>query len=210
MRIVCLSVGPLACNCYLAADEQSGLAAVIDPGDEAGLIAATCEQEGVTPALIINTHAHADHIGGDAELKRLYPDARLCIGAGDAALLRDSVRNLSVMLGRTGRMPEPDLLLEDGQSVEFGSCVLRTLETPGHTTGAICLVADQEQPPVVFCGDLIFAGGVGRTDLPGGDWDALLCSIREKIFALPDETTLLPGHGPDTTVGEEKRSNPFL
>jgi len=209
MRIVTLIVGALETNCYLAVDEQSGLAAVIDPGAEAALICRTCERERLTPVFILNTHAHADHIGANAEVKRRYPDARLGIGRGDAPLLANPVRNLSVMLGGTGRMPKPDLLLDEGQTLTLGACTLRVLETPGHTQGAVCLVADAERPPVVFCGDLIFQDGVGRTDLPGGDPDELARSIREKIFALPDETVLLPGHGPSTSVGDQKASNPL-
>jgi len=210
MKTINLAVGPLECNCYLVADAQSGQGAVIDPGGDADLIADTCERERLTPLYIINTHAHADHIAANAEMKRRFPDAKLCIGRDDGPLLADSVRNLSVMLGHTRKMPKPDLLLEEGQTIEFGSCRLRVMVTPGHTAGAICLAADAEKPPVVFCGDLIFAGGVGRTDLPGGDWDTLLRSLREKILPLPEETVLLPGHGPSTTVGEEKATNPFL
>jgi hydroxyacylglutathione hydrolase len=209
MKITRLTVGPLETNCYLAADEATGQAAIIDPGGDSDLILQTCRNHKLVPLFIVNTHAHADHIGANPDLKRAFPDAKLCIGRADAPLLTDSVRNLSIMLGRASRMPHADLLLDEGATLSVGSCRLRVIETPGHTRGAICLIADAEEPPVAFVGDLIFAGGVGRVDLPGGDWDALLASIRGKIFTLPDRTVLFPGHGPSSTVGEEKRSNPL-
>jgi len=205
MRITCLTVGPIETNCYLLADEGGAGGAVVDPGDEAGRIIEACEGQGLEPDLIVNTHAHADHIGADAELKRRYPRASLCIGRGDAELLGHPVRNLSAMLGREAAGVEPDLLLEDGQTLEVGQCVLRVLETPGHTSGGICLVAADESPAVVLCGDLVFQEGFGRTDLPGGDSAILKRSVEEKVLPLPDETVLLPGHGPATTVGETRR-----
>ncbi len=205
MKIICLTVGSLGCNCYLLKDEVSGDGAVIDPGGEGERIIQACESEALRPRYIINTHGHADHTGADAELKHAYPTASLCIGRQDADLLADSVRNLSVMLDLKGAPPGPDLLLEEGQRLEFGACVLRVLQTPGHTPGSICLMADGEEPAVVFCGDLIFKAGVGRTDLPGGSLAALRRSIQGKIFTLPDRTVLLPGHEERTTVGAEKK-----
>jgi len=206
MKISCLMVGPLEANCYLLADEAGEAAVIVDPGGDADLIVEHCENEGLEPVAIVCTHAHADHIAGVPALKERYPEAALCIGEADAETLADPVRNLTAMLGESARMPSADRRLAEGDAVEFGACRLRVLHTPGHTQGGICLAAEGQQPPVVLCGDLVFAAGVGRTDLPGGDWDALRRSIREKIFALPDDTVLLPGHGPATTVGGEKQS----
>ena len=202
MNITCLTVGLLETNCYLVRDAATGEGALIDPGAEAPRIVEACAQESLEPGLIVNTHGHADHVGADAELKRRYPSARLCIGRGEAELLGEPVRNLSAMLGLEGAGVEPDALLDEGQELRFGQCVLRVMQTPGHTPGSICLLAPDERPQVVFCGDLIFQGGVGRVDLPGGDAAALRRSIEHRILKLPGETVLLPGHGPPTTVQE--------
>ena len=205
MKITCFTVGPLECNCYIVADEAARECAVIDPGGDADLIIRQCESASLTPRFIINTHAHADHIGANAELKERFPDAKLCIGRADAAQLADPVRNLCAMIGLSGKMPAPDVLLEEGSTIEFGSCLLTVIETPGHTPGSVSLIAEDEGRAAVFCGDLIFAGGVGRTDFPGGSFSTLRRSIQEKILKLPEETLLLPGHGESTTVGREKR-----
>lgn len=205
MDIVPIVVGPLETNCYVLVDGDAGECLVIDPGAEAERIAGQCSGHDADLTHILATHAHADHVGALAALKRRFPDARVCIGREDAALLGDRARNLSAMLGLGGEMPQPDRLLEDGDLVEFGQCVLRVMETPGHTRGEVSLVAEGEEPAVVFCGDLIFRGGVGRTDLPGGDEDALRRSIA-RVLSLDDETVLMPGHGEPTTVGREKQS----
>lgn len=204
MKITCLPVGPLACNCYVLKDETSGEGVVIDPGGDADQVVNACLGDGITPRSIINTHGHADHVGANAALKRAFASAELCIGRGDAAQLRHRVRNLSVLLAIDTDSPEPDRTLQEGDRLEFGSCSLTVVETPGHTPGSICLVARQESPIVVFCGDLVFRGGVGRTDLPGGSMAQLKRSIEERVFTLPDDTVLWPGHGERTTVGCEK------
>ena len=209
MRVETLKVGPLQCNCYVVYPDDGAEAAIIDPGGDASRIIQFCEGNSLSPQFIINTHAHADHVGGNPKLKERYPDAELCIGEGDRELLADSVRNLTSMLGISLDMPEPDCLLSEDDVVEFGSVSLRVLHTPGHTPGAISLVADTE-PKQVFCGDLIFQGSVGRTDLPGGDWETLRSSIREKIMTLPDDTIIYPGHEGMTTVGQEKNGEGYF
>ena len=209
MKVRTLKVGPLECNCYVVSDEETGGAAIIDPGGDAERIIGACEEDSLEPQFIVNTHAHADHVGANPGLKERYPDARLCVGEKDRELLNDSVRNLTAMLGISLEMPEPDRLLSEGDVLDFGSVRLRVLHTPGHTPGAISLVSDEE-PKRVFCGDLIFRGGVGRTDLPGGDWETLRSSIKEKIMIMPDDKVLLPGHESTTTVGEERRTGTYL
>ncbi len=206
MKVIPLQVGPLATNAYLVLDRQTGSGAVIDPGAEPECIAGRCRAEGLDPLFIVNTHAHADHIGGNDGLKREFPGATLCIGAGDAARLADEWENLSAAFGLRGGGAEPDRRLREGERLEFGRAALEVVATPGHTPGAISLLARDEKPPQLFCGDLLFRDGVGRTDLPGGDWSALVSSIREKVLVLPEETVIWPGHGGRTTVGRERRA----
>lgn len=191
MIVIRLEVGPLAANTYLLKDGEGRAGAVIDPGDEGDRIVRRCRQEGLEPRFIINTHGHIDHVGANEALKEAFPEAALCIGAGDAGRLAD-------------------VLLKDGQELTFGSVTLTVLATPGHTPGGICLLARDEEPPQLFCGDLVFREGVGRTDLPGGNSSELVSSIRQKVLTLPDETVLWPGHDEGTTVGHERLHNPFL
>ncbi len=210
MQIERLVVGPLQTNAYLLKDEKSGAGAVVDPGGDADRIVRWCRDAEMTPVLVVNTHAHVDHVGANAALMRAFPDADLCIGEGDAERLRNPAENLAAAFGSDLESPEPDRLLREGDELAFGGTKLRVIETPGHTPGAISLLAEDESPPRLFCGDLIFRRGVGRTDLPGGDTEALVRSIREKVFTLPEETVIHSGHGEDTTVDEERESNPFL
>jgi glyoxylase-like metal-dependent hydrolase (beta-lactamase superfamily II) len=210
VKIIRLGVGPLAANTYLLRDEASEAGAVIDPGTEGERIIRSCNKAHLRPLFIINTHGHIDHIGANAALKEAFPDAALCIGTGDAGMLRNAVKNLAVLVGGGSIGPRADVLLEDGRVLEFGSVVLTVMATPGHTPGGICLLARDEVPPQLFCGDLIFHGDVGRTDLPGGSWAEMLASIRQKVFRLPDETVLWPGHGEETTVGEERHHNVYV
>jgi len=210
MRAFRLEVGALAANCYLVLDEVTGHAAIIDPGGDPDRIIRRCERAEGNPLYIINTHGHCDHMAANALLKERYPQAKLCIGKRDAALLTAPLLNLSGAFGQPIRSPEADLLLSEGDRLRVGSLALEVLETPGHTAGSISLLLLEGQGPVLFCGDLIFSGGVGRTDLDGGDFAELKDSIERKVFALPEQTRIMPGHGPETTVGREKRSNPFV
>jgi glyoxylase-like metal-dependent hydrolase (beta-lactamase superfamily II) len=210
VTVIRLQVGPLCSNAYLLRGKAEAAGVVIDPGAEGERIASRCRAEGLEPLFIINTHGHVDHAGANAVLKAAFPDAQLAVGVGDADMVTDPAASLAAAFGGPSGNCAPDLLLEDGQELRFADAVLTVLETPGHTPGSICLLARQQGPPQLFCGDLVFRGGVGRTDLPGGDRDALAASIREKVLTLPDETVLWPGHGEKTTVGRERRENPFL
>ncbi len=205
-----MEVGALASNAYLVSDDGSPAGVVIDPGDEGDRIVGRCRKEGIQPAFIVDTHCHADHVGANAELKRAFPDAALCISAKDADGLARPTHNLAFLLGTALKGPAPDRLLAEGDVLQFGESALVVRETPGHTPGGICLLAESEGPPQMFCGDLIFRGGVGRVDFPGGDPDDLLASIRDKVFDLPDDTVLWCGHGPPSTVGFERRNNPYV
>lgn len=205
-----LVVGGLESNCYVLADERPN-ALVIDPGGEASRIIGHLEAKGLVAALVVNTHGHADHIAANAELRKRYPDMKIAIGRDDAKALRSPVRNMSLFIARLVKSPPADRLLDDGDVVEFGPWRFRVLSTPGHTPGGICLFSeDLDGRPVLFSGDTLFSDSVGRTDIPGGNWKNLIRGIREKILVLPDETKVYPGHGESTTVGHERRFNPFV
>jgi len=205
-----MTVGGLETNCYvLAADGPDAL--VIDPGGDAGEVLRRLEAHELAPALLVNTHGHADHILANAALRERYPDMKIAIGREDAGCLTNALKNQSFFIGMTVTGPKADRLLDDGDVVEVGKLKFRVLATPGHTPGGICLFADDlDGGPALFSGDTLFAEGVGRCDIPGGDWERLVESIRTKIFTLPDDTKVFPGHGPQTSVGHEKKHNPFV
>lgn len=197
--------GPLETNAYLVADRDTGEALVIDPGGDPGEILAFLAQERLTCRLIVNTHGHFDHISGNRALKSAT-GASLLVHEADVPMLTEAVSHARFFMMRAENSPPPDVTLVDQAEVRVGSVLLRVLHTPGHSPGGITLVA----PGVAFCGDLVFRGSVGRTDLPGGSERVLLDSIRRQIMTLPDDTVLYPGHGPETTVGLEKKQNPFF
>jgi len=203
-------------NAYIVTAAQPGSSdqrrgcVLIDPGGEADLIVARLRHLRLCPELIINTHGHADHIGANAALKERFAGVIIATGRGDASLLRSPIRNMAIFFGRWTKSPQPDRLLADGDLVEAVGLNFRVRELPGHTRGHICLVAEAETPPVAFCGDTLFAGSIGRTDLPGGSQRELLQGIDRVLLSLPPDTILYPGHGPATTVGTERAQNPFL
>ncbi len=197
-------------NSFVAALAGSDACVVIDPGMEPHKIFAVIEQEGLTPAAILCTHGHADHIAGNGPMKERWPDCPLWIGEIDAPKLTDPVANLSSGFGVELISPEADRLLQDGEHIEPAGIPLEVRLTPGHCKGHVVFVAGGVTPTQVFGGDLLFAGSVGRTDFPDSDFGELEASIRESLYTLPDDTVVLPGHGPATTVGREKRSNPFV
>jgi glyoxylase-like metal-dependent hydrolase (beta-lactamase superfamily II) len=199
-----LSVGPIQANCFILGCETTGIGAVIDPGDDADRILAEVGNADLKIEHIINTHGHFDHVGGNRRLKDAT-GADLMIHAQDAPMLAQLDRMAGAFGIRAENSPAPDRLLTDGDRIAVGQLQLEVLHTPGHTPGGISLHVDG----CVFVGDTLFQGSIGRTDFPGGDFDTLLNSIRTKLFALDDATTVYTGHGPQTTIGTEKRTNPF-
>ncbi len=198
-------VGPLETNCYLAYCDETLECGVIDPGAEAERIFPAILECGLKPAVILNTHGHVDHIGANRDLKQKF-NIPLWIHELDGPLLgKVQEFELSLFLGAK-ESPPADRLLKDGEAVAFGRCRLEVIHTPGHTPGSVGFFGEN----ILFSGDTLFNGGVGRTDLPGGSTRALEVSIRERILTLPSGTIVLPGHGPWTTIGEERESNPFL
>ena len=210
MRIRRLFVGPLETCCYILSDGVSPEAAIIDPGGGEHQIEAELQAAQLRPTLLINTHGHYDHIAGNTGLKRQFPHLRILIHEEDEICLQKPSKNLSLLMGTAYKSPPADRTLKEDDMVNVGAVTLRVIHLPGHTPGGMALLADREIPPLCFCGDSLFAGGIGRTDFPGGDYDTLLRSIREKLLALTDDTVLYPGHGPETTVRHERETNPFL
>ncbi len=181
---------------------------VIDPGLEPDLILDFLNQHGLRPAALLNTHGHADHIGGNTALKGAFPKAPLLIGAAEKDLLSDPQANLSAPFGLPIVSPEADRLVREGDVIEAAGMRLEVLEIPGHSPGHVVFLY-RHRPVIVFGGDVLFRGSIGRTDFPGGDGPLLLQGIRTKLFGLPPDTLVYPGHGPVTTVGQEKRTNPY-
>jgi len=208
MILETLVLGPLECNGYVVGCEATRAAMIVDPGDEPEMILAALDDHRLTPVVIVDTHGHGDHIGANAALKQRYPDVPLVIHPDDAAMLPSPKRNLSIFFGASIRSPEADRLVRAGDEVAVGEERFQVLHLPGHTAGGICLY--HPEAGVLLSGDTLFAQGIGRTDFPGGDEALLLTGIREKIFSLPDDTRIYPGHGPATTVGFEKANNPFF
>lgn len=183
---------------------------VFDPGLEPGKIAAILDRDGLTPAAILITHGHSDHIAGIAYLKRRWPQCPVVIGHGDAAKLTDARLNLSQDFGFPIVSPPADALVSEGDRYEAAGMAFEVLEIPGHSSGHVVFLWRGDKPAVVFGGDVLFAGSIGRTDFPDGSFEQLASGIWMKLFSLPDDTIVLPGHGEPTTIGQEKRTNPFV
>lgn len=202
-----LPVGPLQCNCSIVGDEASHEAIVIDPGDEIGAILAILTKHGLMVKQIVVTHAHIDHVGGAMKLKQAT-GAPILLNENDSALLA----MLDVQASWLGMRPSGDVTIDqsvgDGDLVKAGSLQAEVMHTPGHTEGSICLLFAPQN--LLIAGDTLFAGSIGRTDLPGGNHKKIIDSLRGKLLSLPDNTLVIPGHGPRTTIGRERESNPFL
>lgn len=200
-----LVVGLIQTNCYVVVDEATATAAVIDPGGDVEDILAAATEMNADIRYVINTHAHFDHTAGNASLIAAT-HAKLALHAADVSLLaQGGGADLFGIFGVTS--PKPDVLLKEGDVLQLGETEFQVIHTPGHTPGGMSLYV--ESSGELFSGDCLFYGGVGRTDLPGGDYDTLMASI-SRLLTLPDETIVYPGHGPTTTIGEEKDNNPFL
>ena len=206
MILKLLVVGPLQVNCYILGCERTKEAAVIDPGGDVDQILMALAKDELRLVYIINTHGHFDHTGGNKGLKDAT-GAELLIHRADAAhIIHQSASAAAMGLSGVDNSPAPDRQLDEGDVITFGDISLKVLHTPGHSEGGISLATDN----MVFVGDALFAGSIGRTDFPGGDYDGLIEGVRKKIFTLGDDVVVYPGHGPHTTVGEEKRTNPFF
>ncbi len=207
MILKTLVVGPLAVNCYIIGSETTREAAAIDPGDDAKKITATLQENDLKLKYIILTHAHFDHAGAARELKD-KTGAQVMVHENDALLLKNTAAQAALFGMQTARPPKPDVFLKGGDRIKIGDVEMEVIETPGHTPGGISLYVNQAS--LVFTGDTLFWGSIGRTDLPGGDFNTIIHSLKDKLGRLPDDTKVYPGHGDDTTIGLEKRQNPYF
>jgi hydroxyacylglutathione hydrolase len=200
-------VGPLQCNCSVIGDEKTHEAMVIDPGDQIEGILDILRQEKLTLKQIVITHAHIDHVGGAMKLKAAT-GAPILMNQNDHALLK----MLDMQAAWIGMRPPGDVQVDEaigqGRVLKIGEITSNVIHTPGHTEGSICIYFPAEKK--LIAGDTLFAGSIGRTDLPGGSMDKIMRSLHTQVLALPDETEVVPGHGPSTTIGEERETNPFL
>jgi hydroxyacylglutathione hydrolase len=200
-------VGPLQCNCSIIGDEATRDAMVIDPGDDIADILAIIQKHNLQVKQIVITHAHIDHVGGAMKLRQVT-GAPILLNENDYALLKMLDVQAAWLGMRSPGKVEIDRSIGDADQVEAGPLVANVMHTPGHTEGSICLYFPAEQK--LIAGDTLFAGSIGRTDLPGGSFDKIIRSLHQKVLALPDDTVVVPGHGPLTTIGDERESNQFL
>ncbi|HEX3031562.1 MAG TPA: MBL fold metallo-hydrolase [Bacillota bacterium] len=200
-----LPVGPMGANCYILGCEKTKAGAIIDPGAEPKRILAKVAELGLKVEYIIMTHGHIDHIMALGEVKEAT-SAKIVIHKSDAPMLTDGRKNLSSFMGGNLSYPPADELVKDGDVLRLGELELKILHTPGHTTGGICI----EVGDILISGDTLFECSVGRSDFPGGSHSTLINSINTKLMVYPDETKVFPGHGPGTTIGYERKNNPFL
>lgn len=205
MRTIHFQLGNLGANCFLIYCEKSLEAVVIDPGGDPDEVNTVIQREKLKLRYIINTHGHADHIAGNKKLKQVT-GAEVLIHSDDAEMLTNARQNLSIYIGKSIEFEPADRLLKDNEVIKFGSIELKVIHTPGHTPGGICLLANG----VLFSGDTLFNESIGRTDFPGGSYSLLISNIKAKLLVLPDDTKVLPGHGPETSIGWERKMNPFI
>lgn len=200
---------PFAENTYVVWRPERSDALVVDPGLEPEMILDFLTEQQLTPTAILNTHGHGDHIGGNAAMKAAFPDVPLIIGLNEAHLLTDAEANLSAAYGMPITSPAADQLVREGEVLDFAGIRLEVLEVPGHSPGHVVFV-HRDKPSIVLGGDVLFREGIGRYDFPGCDGQLLFRGIREKLFALPRDTVVYPGHGAVTTIGHEMDCNPFV
>lgn len=205
MKVVQIPNGQFVENCYLVIDEASGACAVVDPGEEAGLILHKIAAAGARPEAIWITHAHIDHVLGIPRVREAT-GAPVFLHPADRPLYDHVLEQAAAFGMRADPLPPPDRAFQHGDTVTVGALRFTVRHTPGHSPGSVCLVGHG----VLFGGDVLFSGSIGRTDLPGGDFETLMQSIERELLGLPDPTVVYSGHGPETTVGQERRTNPFL
>lgn len=205
MKILCIVAGPIGVNCYIVKDEATNEGIIIDPGGNAGEIIKAVSDEKMTVKYVVNTHGHSDHIGANTEICQAL-NAKLLIHKADKDMLTDSKKNLSYFMGLNIISKMADEFVAHGDVIEFGTIKLKVIHTPGHSEGGICLYGEN----VLFSGDTLFADSIGRCDFPGGSEIVLIRSIKEKLMVLPDDTKVLPGHGPATDIAWERNHNPYL
>jgi glyoxylase-like metal-dependent hydrolase (beta-lactamase superfamily II) len=205
MKVEMVVVGALETNCYLVYCEKTLECAVVDPGADPEKIFRAIADKNLKPVTLINTHGHVDHIGANKDIKDRF-DVPLLIHEADVPLLQNALLSEIAFLLGAQASPDPDSFLREGDEIRFGESRLQVLHTPGHSPGSVSLKGEG----LLLSGDTLFCGGVGRTDLPGGSWDELVRSIQERIFTLDGQTRVYPGHGPSTSVDQEKNANPYV
>jgi hydroxyacylglutathione hydrolase len=205
MILELIPVGPFLANCYIIGSPESHQVIIVDPGADYGKIKRRLDKHKLTPAFIINTHGHIDHIGEDASFK-----VPIYIHQEDLSMLSNTERNLSKFFSSPLIIKSDIHPLNDNQDIRLDEIHLKVIHTPGHTPGGICLLLINPENKILFSGDTLLNSGIGRTDFPGASESLLIKSIKDKLFSLDDHTVVYPGHGPQTTIGREKKENPFF
>jgi len=198
-------VGAFMVNSYIVACYETKIAAIVDPGDEGEMLLNRCKELDLSPKFIFNTHGHIDHMADNAYVKQ-NTNAKILIHPLDAPMLTDAILNMSALIGEPRTSPPADLFFKEGDDFHLGNLIFSVLHVPGHTRGSVCLVCY----PITIVGDVLFQGSIGRTDFPGGSYDQLVSNIQLKLLPLSDDLLVFSGHGPSTTIGEERKHNPFL